>query len=62
MRTIRPDTILVPSLGRCEEREKPLTISAQDPISRIPEYKACAARVRKASAPPEHARALEPQQ
>jgi assimilatory nitrate reductase catalytic subunit len=26
-----------------------LTISAQDPISKIPEYKVCAVRVRKAN-------------
>jgi assimilatory nitrate reductase catalytic subunit len=39
-----------------------LTISAQDPISKIPEYKVCAVRVGKADAPPEYAGVLEPQQ
>ena len=39
-----------------------LTISAQDPISKIPEYKVCAVRVRKADGPPEYASVLEPQQ
>jgi assimilatory nitrate reductase catalytic subunit len=39
-----------------------LTISAQDPISKIPEYKVCAVRVRKADAPPAYADALESQQ
>jgi len=39
-----------------------LTIAAQDPISKIPEYKVCAVRVRKAEAPPEYAGALESQQ
>jgi assimilatory nitrate reductase catalytic subunit len=39
-----------------------LTMPAQDPISKIPEYKACAVRVVRADAPPEHARELEPQQ
>jgi assimilatory nitrate reductase catalytic subunit len=29
-----------------------LTISAQDPISHIPEYKVCAVHLRKAKAPP----------
>ena len=62
VRTIRPDTIFVPYHWGGAKSANQLTISAQDPISRIPEYKACAARVRKASAPPEHARALEPQQ
>jgi hypothetical protein len=28
-----------------------LTIAAQDPISKIPEYKACAVRLFKAAAP-----------
>jgi assimilatory nitrate reductase catalytic subunit len=39
-----------------------VTISAQDPISRIPEYKVCAVRLRKADAPPEYAGSREPQQ
>jgi assimilatory nitrate reductase catalytic subunit len=39
-----------------------LTVAAQDPISRIPQYKVCGCRVRKAEAPPEYASALEPQQ
>jgi assimilatory nitrate reductase catalytic subunit len=37
------------------------TISAQDPISKIPEYKVCAVRIRKAEKP-EYAGRLEPQQ
>ena len=36
-------------------------ISSQDPISKIPEYKVCAARIRKAERP-EYAGRLEPQQ
>jgi assimilatory nitrate reductase catalytic subunit len=39
-----------------------LTIAAQDPISKIPEYKVCAVRVRKAAAPPDYASQREPQQ
>jgi assimilatory nitrate reductase catalytic subunit len=39
-----------------------LTISAQDPISRIPEFKVCAVRVRKADGPPAYSTVLEPQQ
>jgi pilus assembly protein CpaB len=34
----------------------------QDPISKIPEYKVCAVRVRKAPGPPEYSGVLEPQQ
>jgi assimilatory nitrate reductase catalytic subunit len=47
--TIRPDTIFVPYHwpgGRSVNR---LTISAQDPISKIPEFKACAVRLRPAT-------------
>jgi assimilatory nitrate reductase catalytic subunit len=39
-----------------------LTIAAQDPISKIPEYKVCAVKVRKADGPPAYAGALEAQQ
>jgi assimilatory nitrate reductase catalytic subunit len=39
-----------------------LTISAQDPISKIPEYKVCAVRVRRSEEPPEYADRLESQQ
>jgi assimilatory nitrate reductase catalytic subunit len=39
-----------------------VTIAAQDPISKIPEYKVCAVRVRKAPQPPDYAQKLEPQQ
>ena len=39
-----------------------LTVAAQDPISKIPQYKVCGCRVRKAAAAPEYAAVLEPQQ
>jgi assimilatory nitrate reductase catalytic subunit len=38
-----------------------LTISAQDPYSKIPEYKVCACRLRKAERPADED-VLEPQQ
>ena len=38
-----------------------LTIAAVDPVAKIPEYKVCAVRLRKAQEP-EYARRLEPQQ
>jgi assimilatory nitrate reductase catalytic subunit len=60
--TIRPDTVFIPYHWSGRKSANQLTISAQDPISKIPEYKVCAVRVRKADAPPDYADALEPQQ
>jgi len=60
--TIRPDTVFIPYHWGGRKSANQLTISAQDPISKIPEYKVCAVRLRKADAPPEYAGALEPQQ
>jgi assimilatory nitrate reductase catalytic subunit len=62
VRTIRPDTIFIPYHWAGAKSANQLTISAQDPISKIPEYKACAARLRKADGPPAYAAVLEPQQ
>lgn len=47
--TIRPDTVFVPYHWAGNQSINRLTIAAQDPISKIPEYKVCAARLRKAS-------------
>jgi assimilatory nitrate reductase catalytic subunit len=60
--TIRPDTIFIPYHWAGRKSANQLTISAQDPISKIPEYKVCAVRVKKADAPPAYAKELEPQQ
>jgi assimilatory nitrate reductase catalytic subunit len=60
--TIRPDTIFSPYHWGGRKSANQLTISAQDPVSKIPEYKVCAVRVRKADAPPEYAAVLEAQQ
>jgi assimilatory nitrate reductase catalytic subunit len=60
--TIRPDTVFIPYHWGGRKSANQLTISAQDPISKIPEYKVCAVRVRKADAPPEYAAVLGPQQ
>jgi assimilatory nitrate reductase catalytic subunit len=46
--TIRPDTIFIPYHWAGRKSANQLTIAAQDPISKIPEYKVCAVRVRKA--------------
>jgi assimilatory nitrate reductase catalytic subunit len=46
--TIRPDTVFIPYHWGGRKSVNQLTISAQDPISKIPEFKVCAVRVRKA--------------
>jgi assimilatory nitrate reductase catalytic subunit len=53
--TIRPDTIFIPHHWAGAKSANQLTIAAQDPISKIPEYKVCAVRVKKAEVPPEWA-------
>jgi assimilatory nitrate reductase catalytic subunit len=62
VRTIRPDTVFIPYHWPGRKSANQLTISAQDPISKIPEYKVCAVRLRKADAAPDYAASLEPQQ
>ena len=60
--TIRPDTIFIPYHWAGEKSANRLTVAAQDPISKIPQYKVCACRVRKADGPPDYTHRLEPQQ
>jgi assimilatory nitrate reductase catalytic subunit len=60
--TIRPDTIFVPYSWGGQRSINQVTIDAQDPISKIPEFKVCAARLVKQHGPPEYVRELEPQQ
>jgi len=60
--TIRPDTVFIPYHWPGRKSANQLTIAAQDPISKIPEYKVCAVRLRKAENAPEYAARLEPQQ
>jgi assimilatory nitrate reductase catalytic subunit len=62
VKTIRPDTVFVPYHWSGLKSINQVTIAAQDPISKIPEYKICAVRVFKAAGAPEYARQLEPQQ
>lgn len=47
VKTIRPDTVFVPYHWGGKQSINQLTISAQDPISKIPEYKVCAVRIYK---------------
>jgi assimilatory nitrate reductase catalytic subunit len=51
VKTIRPDTIFIPYHWPGAKSANQLTIAAQDPISKIPEYKVCAARLQKVPAP-----------
>ena len=60
--TIRPDTIFIPYHWPGKKSANQLTVAAQDPISKIPQYKVCGCRVRQADKPPEYAAVLEPQQ
>lgn len=62
VRTIRPDTVFIPYHWGGRKSANQLTISAQDPVSKIPEFKVCAVRVTKADAAPAYVRDLEPQQ
>ena len=59
--TIRPDTVFVPYHWPGEKSVNRLTIAAQDPISKVPQYKVCGCRVRKAESAPPYAAVLEPQ-
>jgi assimilatory nitrate reductase catalytic subunit len=60
--TIRPDTVFIPYHWPGDKSPNRLTVAAQDPISKIPQYKVCGCRVRKADGPPPYADVLEPQQ
>jgi assimilatory nitrate reductase catalytic subunit len=60
--TIRPDTIFVPYHWGGPRSINRVTIAAQDPISKIPEFKVCAVRVIRQYGPPEYVGQLEPQQ
>jgi assimilatory nitrate reductase catalytic subunit len=52
VRTIRPDTVFVPYHWGGAKSINRLTIRAQDPVSKIPEYKVCAVRIAKVAGPP----------
>jgi assimilatory nitrate reductase catalytic subunit len=54
LRTIRPDTVFIPYHWAGRHSANQLTIAAQDPISKIPEYKVCAVRLSRADGPPDH--------
>lgn len=54
VKTIRPDTVFVPYHWPGKRSANRLTISAQDPVSKIPEFKVCACRVFPAKQPPHY--------
>ncbi len=60
--TIRPDTIFIPYHWAGKKSANQLTVAAQDPVSKIPQYKVCGCRVRRATAAPEYVGKLEAQQ
>jgi assimilatory nitrate reductase catalytic subunit len=60
--TIRPDTIFVPYHWGGAKSINQVTIDAQDPISKIPEFKVCAVRLVRQYGPPAYADKLEAQQ
>ncbi|MGE3542338.1 MAG: molybdopterin oxidoreductase family protein, partial [Kofleriaceae bacterium] len=60
--TIRPDTVFIPYHWAGDKSVNRLTVAAQDPISKIPQYKVCGCRVRRADAPPAYAAERESQQ
>lgn len=45
VKTIRPDTVFIPYHWGGRKSANIITISAQDPISKIPEYKVCAVKI-----------------
>jgi assimilatory nitrate reductase catalytic subunit len=52
VKTIRPDTVFIPYHWAGDKSANRLTIAAQDPISKIPEYKVCAVRLANAAGAP----------
>ena len=60
--TIRPDTVFIPYHWGGPKSANQLTVVAQDPISKIPQYKVCGCRVRKADGEPAYESQREPQQ
>jgi len=47
VQSIRPDTVFIPYHWPGEKSVNRLTIQALDPISKIPEFKVCAVRIKK---------------
>ena len=61
VKTIRPDTVFIPYHWPLERAANNCTIRAIDPISHIPEFKICAVRIFRVSAPDDAISRLETQ-
>jgi assimilatory nitrate reductase catalytic subunit len=61
VRTIRPDTVFVPYHWPHDRAANRCTIRALDPVSRIPEYKACAVRLVRVELPIDGTAELAPE-
>ena len=61
VRTIRPDTVFVPYHWPLDRAANNCTVRALDPVSRIPEYKVCAVRLKKLGALDDDTHALTPE-
>ena len=61
VRTIRPDTVFVPYHWPLDRAANRVTNRALDPISKIPEYKICAVRVKKVARPDDPVARLPPE-
>jgi assimilatory nitrate reductase catalytic subunit len=60
--TIRPDTVFIPYHWAGPKSVNRLTVAAQDPISKIPQYKVCGCRVLRAEREPDYVATREAQQ
>jgi assimilatory nitrate reductase catalytic subunit len=49
--TIRPDTVFIPFHWAGRRSVNQVTVAAQDPVSKIPQYKVCGCRVTRAAGP-----------
>ncbi len=58
--TIRPDTVFVPYHWPGARSVNQVTVSAQDPVSKIPEFKVCAVRLLRQYGPPPYAKSPQP--
>jgi len=61
VRSIRPDTIFIPYHYGDGQTANILTNPVLEPMNKIPEYKVCAAAVRKAEEPPAWAASFDPE-
>jgi assimilatory nitrate reductase catalytic subunit len=61
VQTIRPDTVFIPYHFPLDRAANQCTIRALDPVSKIPEFKICAVRVRRTDGPTDPTSHLPPE-